>query len=126
MALNHPEKWNEIDGVLGELSSFHEIFGYYAQGVEIGTAILPAGWRDRVVSVCNDNTRGATGYCLDPHDLVLSKYAANRPKDRQFIRACFRHGMVEARLLLERLGEMPLDDRWTGDIRDFIGSDQVV
>jgi hypothetical protein len=31
---NHPERWELIDGSIGELSPFHETFGYYAQGVE--------------------------------------------------------------------------------------------
>ena len=30
---NHPEKADEVDGAIGEGSSFHELHGYYAQGV---------------------------------------------------------------------------------------------
>jgi len=47
-----PEERNSdlIDGAIGELSSFHETFGYYAQGVAMTTAILPAGWENRVVA----------------------------------------------------------------------------
>ena len=43
-------KADEVDGRIGELSSFHEEYGYYAQGVIITTAKLPSGWEDRVVS----------------------------------------------------------------------------
>jgi hypothetical protein len=32
IAVDHPEKWNLIDGTLGEGSPFHETFGYYAEG----------------------------------------------------------------------------------------------
>ena len=32
-----------VDGAIGELSSFHEMYSYYAQGVEVSTAILPGG-----------------------------------------------------------------------------------
>lgn len=39
------EKADQVDGAIGELSSFHETFGYYAQGVSVSTAVLPAGWR---------------------------------------------------------------------------------
>lgn len=35
---NHPERWELIDGAIGELSTFHDTFGYYAQGVEEGVA----------------------------------------------------------------------------------------
>ena len=38
-----------VDGAIGELSPFHESFGYYAQGVSVRTAVLPTGWRDRVI-----------------------------------------------------------------------------
>ena len=34
-----------IDGAIGEGSPFHELFGYYAQGVAAETAVLPDGWR---------------------------------------------------------------------------------
>jgi hypothetical protein len=34
-----------VDGAIGELSQFHETFGYYAQGVSLSTAVLPEGWR---------------------------------------------------------------------------------
>ncbi len=39
----HPERWELIDGAIGELSMFHDTFGYYAQGVGPETAVLPAG-----------------------------------------------------------------------------------
>src|SRR3954447_9209806 len=35
--------------IIGELSQFHETHGMYAQGVSRTTAVLPAGWRDRLV-----------------------------------------------------------------------------
>src|SRR5271167_588182 len=69
---NKPERADLINGSIGEGSPFHETYGYYAQGVGETTAILPSGWRDRLVPVKNANTRGATGLCLEAHDLVLS------------------------------------------------------
>ena len=43
-------KADQVDGAIGELSAFHETFGYYAQGVSVSTAVLPEGWRDRVIA----------------------------------------------------------------------------
>lgn len=60
-----PEKSDILDGAIGELSNFHETFGYYAHGVDETTATLPEGWVDRLVPVRNDNTGGATGWCLE-------------------------------------------------------------
>lgn len=44
-----PERSILIDGAIGELSVFHETFGYYAHGVDESTAVLPDGWKDRLV-----------------------------------------------------------------------------
>jgi len=88
-----------IDAAIGELSPFHETHGYYAHGVSPKTAILPAGWEQRVIRISNPNTGGATGLCIDAHDLVLSKYAAGREQDRKFNQALIRHGIVSRRKL---------------------------
>jgi hypothetical protein len=105
---NHPERWELIDGAIGELSLFHDTFGYYAQGVGRETAILPEGWEERLVAVRTPATRGATGWCLEVHDLVISKYAAGREKDRVFVKAAVAHRLVEKATLLERLEHTPL------------------
>lgn len=47
--LDAPERSIVIDGAIGELSLFHTTFGYYAHGVDETTAVLPDGWRDRLV-----------------------------------------------------------------------------
>ncbi|MCL2724504.1 MAG: hypothetical protein FWD69_08715 [Polyangiaceae bacterium] len=46
---NHVERSDLVDGSIGELSPFHDLYGYYAQGVGPETAILPLGWGDRLV-----------------------------------------------------------------------------
>ncbi|MBI5524947.1 MAG: hypothetical protein HY897_01290 [Deltaproteobacteria bacterium] len=100
---NHPERSDLIDGSIGEGSPFHETFGYYAQGVSPGTAVLPEGWERRLVPVKNENTRGATGWCLEIHDLLLSKAAAGRERDIEFLRIAARKGIADERVLLERV-----------------------
>jgi hypothetical protein len=70
-----------VDGAIGELSNFHETFGCYAQGVSVSTAILPQGWRDRIVTFTTPSTAPGRGLCLDPHDCVVSKLVAGREKD---------------------------------------------
>jgi hypothetical protein len=101
--LQHPERWALIDGAIGEGSPFHETFGYYADGVEEQTAVLPAGWKERLIPVRNDNTRGVTGLCLEVHDLLIGKYVAGRPKDLEFTGAVARAGLADRDLLLARL-----------------------
>lgn len=116
---NHPERWDLIDGSIGEGSPFHTTFGYYAQGVEEGTAVLPAGWQDRLVRICNPNTRGVTGLCLDIHDLAIAKYAAAREKDGVFLDAAIKHGLLRRETLRDRLAVTPLPE----DRRRRIASD---
>ncbi|HEX3746041.1 MAG TPA: DUF6036 family nucleotidyltransferase [Bryobacteraceae bacterium] len=107
---NEPVRGELIDGSIGEDSPFHRTFGYYAHGVEEGTAVLPAGWRDRLVLVDNVNTRSVRGWCLEVHDLAIAKYAAGREKDIAFTRALARHGLADRAVLSERLAATPLDD----------------
>ena len=107
---NRPDRADLIDGSIGEGSPFHEIYGYYAQGVDETTAILPRGWQERLVPVRNENTRGNTGWCLEPHDLVVSKTIAGREKDLLFLAGAARHRLVDRDGLLTRLEETNLDD----------------
>ncbi len=51
-----------IDGAIGELSLFHSTFGYYAHGVDETTAILPNGWRERLVRLETPAMLGAVGW----------------------------------------------------------------
>ena len=103
--LHRPELADLIDGSIGEGSPFHELYGYYAQGVGERTAILPRGWRDRLVRIENPNTRGVAGLCLEVHDLAISKHVAGRQKDLEFTRELARHAMTDAGTLLLRLKE---------------------
>lgn len=96
-----------IDGAIGERSIFHETFGYYAHGVGIETAVLPAGWRERLVPVKNTNTRGNTGWCLEPHDLAISKLVAGREKDLSFLKAMKELNLIDPELLKLRLSQTP-------------------
>jgi hypothetical protein len=124
---NHPERWETIDGSIGELSPFHETFGYYAQGVEPGTATLPAGWQDRLVPISTPATRGATGLCLEVHDLLISKYVAGRPKDRDYIQAAIRHGLASRPILEARLAVTELaQESQRPQIAQLIASDFAV
>lgn len=108
---NRPERADLIDGSIGEGSPFHDLYGYYAQGVDEKTAVLPEGWKDRLVAVRNDNTRGSTGWCLEPHDLVVAKAIAGREKDLLFLNAAARAGLVRREVLIERLAATRVDER---------------
>ncbi len=120
---NYPERWDLIDGAIGELSLFHDTFGYYAQGVGRETAVLPAGWEERLIAVSTPATRGATGWCLEVHDLVISKYVAGREKDRLFIKTVISHNMVDKTTLLKRLDSTNVTSQHKSNLAAFIERD---
>lgn len=95
-----------IDGSIGEASMFHSTFGYYAQGVVEKTAVLPSGWRRRLVRFETPATNGVIAWCLEPHDLWVSKAIAGRPKDIEFCRALLRRRLVKMDRLRERLAKV--------------------
>ena len=92
-----------IDGSIGELSIFQETYGYYAQGVTPKTATLPKGWRNRLVPYLTPGTQGVTAYCLEIHDLWLSKAVAGRPKDIEFCKSLVERDLVSSQTLCTRL-----------------------
>lgn len=85
---------------------FHDTFGYYAQGVVESTARLPDGWQKRLVRFETPATRGVTAWCLNLHDLWISKAIAGREKDGEFCRALLDLGVVKQQELSERLAHV--------------------
>lgn len=94
-----PARAIEIDGVLGDGSSFHEQFGYYAHGIGPETPVPPAGWESRlkrVVFAPNKRWKEpAIAWFLHPDDLVLAKLAAGRERDVSYAEAAIREGLVD-------------------------------
>jgi len=109
--------------VIGQDSSFHEQFGYYADPVDESTAVLPKGWKARLVNLPEGETDGVRGLCLDPHDLALAKYAAGREKDLVFTRELATRGLVAQDRLKELLADTPVSEKIRDRIRNQIGRD---
>jgi hypothetical protein len=97
-----------IEGSIGEGSPFHQSFGYYAHGVGEETAILPTGWKDRLVAVRNENTGDGCGLCLEVNDLAVAKLVAGRDKDLAFVNGLLRHKLASTAMVEARLRQTPL------------------
>lgn len=110
-----PERADLIDGSIGELSPFHDAFGFYVHGVGPETAILPSRWNERLVRLEGEETGGIVGWCLAPVDLAVSKLAAGRPKDLEFVRALFRHELLDPTAVTTILTEL------APEMRDLVG-----
>ncbi len=99
----------DISGAAGELSMFEEQHGFSLDGVDMTTAAVPDGWRDRLVKVQNINTAAPSGHpqyvgwCLDKEDLCVAKLIAHRPKDLNFVAALLTAGLVDAGVIADRL-----------------------
>jgi hypothetical protein len=113
-------KADQVDGAIGELSAFHETFGYYAQGVSISTAVLPAGWRERLVVVETTSTAPGRGHLLDPHDCVLSKLVAGREKDYAFAGALIESSLIDPAVLAERMETLDVAPALRQRLRNWI------
>lgn len=102
-----------IEGVAGEFSPFEELHGFSIDGVDLTTAVLPEGWRDRLVKVQNTNTAAPagqpqfTGWCLDKEDLCVAKLCAFREKDQNFVSALLEAGIVDPVSIRQRLDSVP-------------------
>jgi hypothetical protein len=99
---------DRISFVLGEASEFDLEHGYYAQGVTSKTPMYaPAGWTVRAVPI---RVEKYTGWCMEAHDLVLSKLGAGREKDIDFARSTAALGLLRREELLRRLQEVACPD----------------
>jgi hypothetical protein len=105
-----PERSDLVEGGIGEGSPFAREFGYYAHGIGPETAILPAGWDERLIRVENENTRRVRGWCLEVHDLAVAKLAAGREKDLEFVAGLVRLRMADRETLLGRLESTSLTE----------------
>ena len=102
-----------IEGVAGEWSPFEEQHGFSIDGVDWTTAVLPDGWRDRLIKVQNANTAPPAGrpryigWCLDKEDLCVAKLCALRERDQNFVVALLDAGLVDAEVIGSRLVTVP-------------------
>lgn len=109
--------------VIGQDSPFHEAFGYYADPVDETTAVLPKGWKGRLVNLPSGETEDVEGLCLDPHDLAIAKYVARREKDVIFTHELARREIVVREKLLVLLEKTPVNEEARARIRDYIEQD---
>jgi hypothetical protein len=106
---------DQIEGAAGEFSAFDQLHGFYIDGIGIRTAILPSGWRDRLVKMQNANTAAPSGsprfigWCLEKEDLCVAKLCAHREKDLNFVAALLDHHLVDAALIGRRLELVPAE-----------------
>jgi hypothetical protein len=118
--MRDPNGADRIDGALGDGSQFHLAYGYYARGVGPETAKAPHGWQTRLVRRAipprPGSQRTAIAWCLEVHDLVLSKCAAGRDRDWEYVAEAVKAAILQPDVLLTRVSDLPVAD----DVRDHV------
>ncbi|MEK6276182.1 MAG: DUF6036 family nucleotidyltransferase [Actinomycetota bacterium] len=108
---NAPERALEIDASIGDGSRFHDSFEYYAHGIGPETLIAPAGWENRLIRVelpaLAKKGGQAIAWCLEIHDLLLSKLAAGRPHDLTFARDALEADLADLEQLRMGIDLLP-------------------
>lgn len=79
---DNPVVVSRITTALGRDSEFARVTGVYADLLPPELPLLPEGWQERLVPYCRGNV---SARCLEIHDLIVSKLAAGRLKDYEFI-----------------------------------------
>ena len=85
---------------LGQGSPFEAEHGYYLDPISPRIATLPAGWEDRLVRI--ELEPGLAAWFLEPNDAAVSKYARIEPRDREWIRAGLRVGILSLAIIEAR------------------------
>jgi hypothetical protein len=78
---------------------------------------LPVGWDERLITVRGEGTCGATGWCLEVHDLAASKLVAGGENDLHFVSLLARENMIAVETLLERIDLLLLPEDRQASIR---------
>jgi len=99
-----------IEGSIGAGSAFHGTFGYHADGIDENTAVLPKDWEGRAHHLeGHPLLEGAVAICPEIHDLSVSKLAAFREKDIEWVNAGIEEGLIQPSMVISLIGEMEDD-----------------
>lgn len=96
-----------LDASLGQASPFDAEFGYYCDGVGRETAIMPSDWESRAKRYVSPAAHGVEAIVPDPSDIALSKVAAWRPKDVDWLRTAVAHRIISLADMRARVANMP-------------------
>jgi len=89
---------------LGEGSAFAKTTGVYADALPPDLPLVPDGWEQRLVRYDVGNV---TACCLEIHDLIVSKLAAGRLKDYEFIAAVLMSKLAQKGEVMRRIQTFP-------------------
>lgn len=95
---------------IGELSEFHQNYGYYVDPVDKEVIFLPCNYLNRVQKIQNENTNGKIAYCISPLDLSVAKSMALRDKDKEVLYFFLKNNIVKKDDLIEEVKKLKSDN----------------
>lgn len=95
-----PPRIFELAAALGEASAFAAEHGFYLDPIAPRVATLPDAWEERLVRI--ELEPGLAAWFLEPNDAAVSKYARMEPRDREWIRAGLRAGILSLPIIEAR------------------------
>jgi hypothetical protein len=90
--LQDPERIFDLQTELGEGSTFDLNHGYFLDPVSPNLPTLPEHWEQRLIPL--DLADSLRAWFLDPNDAAVSKYARGDPRDREWLRAGLKAGLL--------------------------------
>jgi hypothetical protein len=123
-----PDPFDELTGTmlneaLGENRAYYLRHGYHADILrDTIQKTLPAGWRERLVSVPGC----AAAHALEPHDLAAVKLLVGRPKDISLLVYLHAVSLIDTEVVRTRLDllDIPVErvPRLHSNFRDVFGA----
>jgi len=104
--MNLPETATLLHMELGRGSPFAQRHGFYVDVVAPEIATLPPGWRRRLRPLRVGKIKVL---CRDLPDLAVSKLAAGRLKDLEFVGALLRLGLCRSQDIRRGIRKFPLE-----------------
>lgn len=101
---DEPQVASRLPAELGKDSAFAKTTGVYADPLPPDLPLLPAGWQQRLRDLMIGDIRVR---CLEIHDLIVTKLAAGRLKDYEFIAAVLMGKLAHADQAQRRIQSFP-------------------
>jgi hypothetical protein len=86
---------------LGIFSDYQQQTGFFADILGLATVVLPEDWEKRLVKLKNNKSE-TIAFCVEIHDVAVSKLMAGREKDFEFLQVSFQSEYLKVETFVDR------------------------